>query len=191
MRDLTEQRMSEQMLQLYSQALECTSNGVVISDLSLPGQPVFYANPAFYRITGYEPGEAIGRNCAFLQRGDTAQPQIDELRQAVRERRAVTVVLRNYRKDGSLFFNELAIAPVITADGEVRHYVGIVNDVTERERARLAIAERSARLNAVFDLSPDGFVVFDREGQLVLSNRAFLGMTGWEDGLALQGLGMA
>jgi len=190
-RDLTEQRMSEQMLQLYSQALECTSNGVVISDLSLPGQPVFYANPAFYRITGYEPGEAIGRNCAFLQRGDTAQPQIDELRQAVRERRAVTVVLRNYRKDGSLFFNELAIAPVSTADGEVRHYVGIVNDVTERERARLAIAERSARLNAVFDLSPDGFVVFDREGQLVYTNRAFLGMTGWDDGVALQGLGMA
>ncbi|MCB1996277.1 MAG: PAS domain S-box protein [Burkholderiaceae bacterium] len=190
-RDLTEQRRSEQMLHLYSQALECTSNGVVISDLSLPGQPVFYANPAFYRITGYDPGEAIGRNCAFLQGDDTAQPQIEEVRAAVRERRAVTVVLRNYRKDGSLFFNELAIAPVGTAGGEVRHYVGIVNDVTERERAQLAIAERSARLNAVFDLSPDGFVVFDREGQLVFSNRAFLGMTGWEDGLALQGLGMA
>ena len=190
-RDLTEQRMAEEMLHLYSQALECTSNGVVISDLTLPGQPVFYANPAFYRITGYDPGDAIGRNCGFLQRGDTAQPQIDELRQAVRERRAVTVVLRNYRKDGTLFFNELAIAPVSTAGGEVRHYVGIVNDVTERERARLAIAERSARLNAVFDLSPDGFVVFDREGQLVYTNHAFLAMTGWDDGVALQGLGLA
>ncbi|MCB1994887.1 MAG: PAS domain S-box protein [Rhodoferax sp.] len=190
-RDLTEQRMAEEMLHLYSQALECTSNGVVISDLSMPGQPVFYANPAFYRITGYDPGEAIGRNCAFLQRGDTAQPQIEELRAAVRERRSASVVLRNYRKDGTLFFNELSIAPVNTAGGEVRHYVGVLNDVTERERARLAIAERSARLNAVFDLSPDGFVVFDREGQLVYTNRAFLGMTGWDDGLALQGLSLA
>ncbi len=189
-RDLTEQRMAEEMLHLYSQALECTSNGVVIADVSLPGQPIFYVNPAFCRITGYDAGEAIGRNCAFLQGSDRAQPQIAELGQAVRERRPVTVVLRNYRKDGTLFFNELAIAPVQAAGGNARHWVGIVNDVTERERARLAIAERSARLNAVFDLSPDGFVVFDREGQLVYANQAFQAMTGWDDGVALQGLGL-
>lgn len=180
-RDITEQRMAYSMLNLFQRALECTSNGVVISDLSLPGQPVFYANPAFLAITGYEPAEAIGRNCAFLQRGDTQQPELDELRSAVRERRTATVVLRNYRKDGSLFFNELAIAPVAAADGSVRHYVGILNDVTERERSRMAIAERSARLNAVFELSPDGFVVFDSAGRLVYSNRAFMAMTGWAE----------
>ena len=180
-RDITEQRMAYSMLNLFQRALECTSNGVVISDLSLPGQPVFYANPAFLAITGYEPAEAIGRNCAFLQRGDTQQPELDELRSAVRERRTATVVLRNYRKDGSLFFNELAIAPVAAADGSVRHYVGILNDVTERERSRMAIAERSARLNAVFELSPDGFVVFGSAGRLVYSNRAFMAMTGWAE----------
>jgi len=178
-RDITEQTMASSMLNLYSQALECTSNGVVISDMSMVGHPVFYANPAFYRITGYEPGEAIGRNCAFLQRDDTRQPEIDRLREAVAQGRSCTVVLRNYRKDGSLFFNELAIAPVSGADGKVLHYVGVLNDVTERERTRMAIAERSARLNAVFDLSPDGFVVFDASGTLVFSNRAFEAMTGW------------
>ncbi len=191
-RDVTEQRMGFAMLNLYSRALECTTNGVVISDMSLPGSPVFYANPAFYRITGYEPGEAIGRNCAFLQREDTAQPEIGELRAAVREGRSAQVVLRNYRKDGSLFFNELAISPVDEGTGSVRHYVGVLNDVTERERSRMAIAERSARLNAVFDLSPDGFVVFDREGRLVYCNRAFQAMTGLdplagEDALTLAG----
>lgn len=177
-RDVTEQRMTFSMLNLYSRALECTSNGVVISDMSLPGKPVFYANPAFYRITGYDPGDAIGRNCAFLQRDDVAQPEIDTLRQAMRRGESAKVVLRNYRKDGTLFFNELAIAPVSGMDGGVAHYVGILNDVTERERARLAIAERSARLNAVFDLSPDGFVVFDRDGRLVYTNRAFDTMSG-------------
>jgi len=177
-RDVTEQRMTFSMLNLYSRALECTTNGVVISDMTLPGYPVFYANPAFYRITGYDPGEAIGRNCSFLQRGDTAQPELDVLRQAIRARESATVVLRNYRKDGKLFFNELAVAPVTAPDGNVQHYVGILSDVTERERTRLAIAERSARLNAVFDLSPDGFVVFDRRGLLVYTNRAFNEMTG-------------
>ncbi len=179
-RDMTEQRMSMAMLNLYSRALECTSNGVVIADMALPGNPVFYANPAFYRITGYEPGDAIGRNCAFLQREDTAQPELAELRLAIAQGRSTQVVLRNYRKDGSLFFNELAIAPVAEADGSVKHYVGVLNDVTERERARMAIAERSARLNNVFDLSPDGFVVFDSSGHLAYCNRAFQTMTGWD-----------
>lgn len=178
-RDVTEQRMTFSMMNLFSRALECTSNGVVISDMSLPGHPVFYANPAFCRITGYDPGEAIGRNCGFLQREDTAQPEIQELRNAVRENRATQVVLRNYRKDGTLFFNELSIAPVDEGGAQARHYVGVINDVTERERSRMAIAERSARLNAVFDLSPDGFVVFDSEHRLVYCNPAFLQMTGW------------
>jgi PAS domain S-box-containing protein len=178
------------MLQLYVRALECSSNGVVISDMSLPGNPVIYANAAFARITGYEPGYAIGRNCGFLQRDDTAQPELDTLRHAVLTGSSATVVLRNYRSDGSLFFNELSISPVQGGEGPPRHYVGIINDVTERERTRLAIAERSARLNAVFDLSPDGFVVFDREGQLVYANRAFQFMTGWEESVALQGLNL-
>jgi PAS domain S-box-containing protein len=179
-RDATEQRMSLAMLNLYSRALECTSNGVVISDMSMPGRPVFYANPAFYRITGYEPGYAIGRNCDFLQRDDRAQPEIEQLRQAVADGGSTQVVLRNYRKDGSLFFNELAIAPVAEAHSSIKHYVGVLNDVTERERSRMAIAERSARLNNVFDLSPDGFVVFDASGHMAYCNRAFQAMTGWE-----------
>ncbi len=135
-RDVTDQRWIDSMLRLYNRALECATNGVIISDLRPPDHPIFYANPAFEKITGYEVGDAIGR--------------------------PATVVLRNYRKDGTLFFNELSIAPVATPEGEVTHDVGVQSDVTERERARFALAERSARLNAVFDLSPDGFVVFNR-----------------------------
>jgi PAS domain S-box-containing protein len=191
LRDITERRMADELLHLYGRALGCASSGIVISDISLPGQPVFYANPAFETITGYTPDDTIGRNCAFLQRDDQAQPELRILGDAVRQRQAAKVVLRNYRKDGSLFFNELSIAPVAAADGTIRHFVGVIDDVTERERTRLAIAERNARLNAIFDLSPDGFVVFDREGQLVYTNRVFLRLTGWEDGVALQGMTLA
>ena len=179
-RDVTEQRMNFSMMNLFQRALECTTNGVVISDMTLRGEPVFYANPAFCRITGYEPGEVIGRNLRFLEGDDGDQPELAELRRAMDERRSTQVVLRNYRKDGTLFFNELAVAPV-DEGGAIRHYVGVLNDVTERERSRMAIAERSARLNAVFDLSPDGFVVFDSGGHLVYSNPAFLQMTGWAE----------
>jgi PAS domain S-box-containing protein len=190
-RDLTEQRMTMSMLQLDNQALECTTNGVVISDMSLPGQPVFYANPAFTRISGYQVWEAIGRNCSFLQGEDHAQPELAVVRQAIEKRESVTVVLRNYRKDGSLFFNELALAPVSAADGSVRHYVGIQTDVSERERSRLALAERNARLNAVFDLSPDGYAVFDRDGVLVFGNEALRHMTGWSEETLATSMSMA
>jgi PAS domain S-box-containing protein len=179
-RDVTDQRLLDNMLRLYNRALECATNGVVISDVSRPGQPLFYANPAFETITGYSLGEAIGRNCNFLQGSDTAQPEVAILREAVRKGESAKVVIRNYRKDGTLFFNELSIAPVDGLDGKITHYVGVQSDVTERERARFALAERSARLNAVFDLSPDGFVVFDREHQMVYCNRSFVQMTGWD-----------
>jgi len=187
-RDVTEQRMAFSLLNLYSRALECTSNGVVISDMALPGQPVFYANPAFARITGYASDEIIGRNCDMLQSGDKNQPELRVLGDAIRAGRDAQVVLRNYRKDGTLFFNELAVAPVAAADGSVPHYVGVITDVTERERSRMAIAERSARLNAVFDLSPDGFVVFGADGRLAHCNQAFLQMTGWEPDTESSGL---
>ena len=187
-RDVTEQRMAHAMLNLYSRALDCTANGVVISDISLPGQPIFYANPAFCSMTGYPLDEVIGRNGTFLLGSDTQQPALAELRAAASAERGAQAVLRNYRKDGTLFFNELSIAPVADPEGGVRHYVGVHHDVTERERSRLAIAERSARLNAVFDLSPDGFVVFDAAQALVYCNPAFLDMTGWSGQTDLQAL---
>jgi PAS domain S-box-containing protein len=190
-----EQRMTFAMLNLYSRALECTSNGVVIVDMKLPGRPMFYVNPAYARITGYECHEVIGRHNGLLHREDRDQPGLRRLARAWRAGESTQVVLRNYRKDGTLFFNELAIAPVIARDGSVPHYVGVPTDVTERERSRMAIAERSGRLNAVFDLSPDGFVVFDRGGRLVYFNRAFRAMTGWHAqavGANLdQGIGMS
>lgn len=179
LRDLTEQRMANEMLGLYNRALECATNAVIISDMRLPNQPVFYANPAFERITGFSLMETIGRNIGMLHGHDDAQPEIALLDKAQRAGESASVVMRSYRKDGTLFFNEVSIAPVTAEDGTVPHYVGVMSDVTERERSRMALAERNARLNAVFDLSPDGFVVFDREGELVYSNKAFRDMTGW------------
>lgn len=187
-RDATDQKLLDEMLQLYTSALACCSNGVVISDLSLRGRPIIYVNAAYTRITGYEAHQAIGRNGDFLLGSDLDQPEIETLRRAALNGESCTAVLRNYRADGSLFFNELSIAPVKLGDGPPRHYVGILNDVTEGERTRLAIAERNARLSTVFDLSPDGFLVFDREGQLVYVNNAFLQMMEWEPGVIDSGL---
>jgi PAS domain S-box-containing protein len=128
-------------LRLLERAVTASTNSIVISDPNLPDDPLVYVNPAFEETTGYAAKEALGRNCRFLQGEDRAQPAIAELRTAVREGRQCTAVLRNYRKDGTLFWNELSIYPVLDEERRVSNFVGVQNDITERIRAEEILAE--------------------------------------------------
>ncbi len=125
----------EEWFRVLERAVESTRNGVLITDPKLPDNPIVYANPAFQRITGYSAGEVLGRNCRFLQRDDRDQPALEEVRAAIQEGRECRVVVRNYRKDGALFWQELSISPVRDDRGAITHFVGIQDDVTERKLA--------------------------------------------------------
>jgi PAS domain S-box-containing protein len=159
MYDITEQKRVEEELRIRDRAIAATSNGIVISDPNRPDTPIAYVNPAFSRITGYSAAEAVGRNCRFLQRDDKEQLAVAELRSAIEQERGTRVVLRNYRKDGTLFWNELHLAPVKDDEGRLTHFIGVQTDVTERRRAEEEIqhlneslerrvAERTAQLEA-------------------------------------------
>lgn len=173
-----DRELTEATVRLKDRALESTSTGVVVTDMRNPAQPIIYVNPAFTHITGYAPGDIYGANCGFLQGEDRDQPGIDELRRAIAEGHEAQVIVRNYRKDGSLFWNELSIAPVKDSSGTITHYVGIQNDITARVVAEEQLQERSDRLDAIFSLSSDGFMLFDRNDRLAYVNPAFLRMTG-------------
>nr|WP_280527632.1 GAF domain-containing protein [Deinococcus humi] len=97
--------------------------------------PIIYVNPAFERMSGSPASEALGRNCRFLQGQDRDQAARKDLRQAIAAGRSTTVILRNYRLDGTLFFNELTISPIHDAAGTVTHFLGFQTDVTKRETA--------------------------------------------------------
>lgn len=125
---------AEVSLQLLQRSVESACNGIVICDARQPDLPIIYVNPAFERMTGYVQAEILGRNCRFLQRGTENLSALEELRAGLREQREVHVVLRNYRKDGRLLWNELFISPVMDAEGVVTHFVGVQNDVTEQRR---------------------------------------------------------
>src|SRR4030095_3121992 len=88
------------------------------------------------------------RNCLFLQGMDNDQPMLSPLRDALRDGRGCQVVLRNYRKDGTLFWNELDLAPVHDEQGRLTHYVGVQNDITERKRAEEVLASKNRELDA-------------------------------------------
>jgi diguanylate cyclase (GGDEF)-like protein/PAS domain S-box-containing protein len=124
---------TEQALLLREQALVSSSNGIMITRSHEKDHSIVYVNPAFERITGYSASEVIGTEGRFLVRDDLAQPDLHEIRAALREKREGQALLRNYRKDGSQFWNELHIAPVKDACGMVTtHFVSVINDVSDR-----------------------------------------------------------
>jgi len=133
-RDVTERVAAEQRLRLHERAIEASVNAIVITTGRRQQYTIAHVNPAFERITGYSAAEALGQNCRFLQGEDTSQPEIAALRALLREKKEGRVTLRNYRKDGTLFYNELHVAPVRSSKGHVTHYVGVLNDITETRR---------------------------------------------------------
>ena len=141
--EIAVRRHAEAALKLRNRAIESSVNAILITDASRPDHRIEYVNPAFERITGYTVADAAGRGMEFLLGPDREQPGMLEIERAVRDLREGHAVLRSYRKDGSVFWNEFFIAPVRSERGEVTHYVGVMNDVTEAKRYEEQLAHQA------------------------------------------------
>jgi two-component system sporulation sensor kinase C len=128
-------------LHLNRKIFRSVTSAIVVASATEPDYPVTYVNPAFEVTTGYSLEEAIGKNCRFLQGKDKNQPGLTLLREALKEQRETVVIVRNCRKDGSEFWNELSLSPIRNAAGEVTHFVSIQNDVTSRVAFEEALRE--------------------------------------------------
>ncbi|SDG37614.1 PAS domain S-box-containing protein/diguanylate cyclase (GGDEF) domain-containing protein [Pseudomonas benzenivorans] len=132
--DVSEQRRRDLDIRIRTRAVEASVNAIIITDNEQADQPIIYVNPAFERITGYHSEEVIGLNCRFLQGSKRDQPALEHIRRALHNQEEGSAVLRNYRKDGSEFWNDLRVAPVVNDRGKVSHFVGILHDITEAKR---------------------------------------------------------
>lgn len=130
--DVTELIASHDELAALRRQWQALNAGVVISDATQPDMPIVFVNNVFEQVTGYSAEETLGRNCRFLQRDDKDQPGLLEIRKAILAKSNGYATLRNYRKDGSLFHNELFISPVRNEAGIVTHFVGIQHVRDER-----------------------------------------------------------
>jgi diguanylate cyclase (GGDEF)-like protein/PAS domain S-box-containing protein len=131
---------------LLRRAVTASAEGLVIADAGQTDMPLVYVNPAFERLTGYRAEEALGRNCRFLHRDDTRQAALDAVREALRTGNTCEVVVRNYRKDGTMFWNQLNLSPMLDANGRVTHVMGTLNDVSERVRMEQRLIEKQRQL---------------------------------------------
>ena len=121
-------------LRLFERALEASPYAFSIVDMQRANQPLVYVNHAFELLTGYSRAEVLGRNCRFLQRGGVDAGSVERIRSALRDGERVMVTLRNKRKDGGEFLNELFLEPIFDDSGTLTHYVGLQSDVSERDR---------------------------------------------------------
>ncbi len=122
-------------LDLKDRALEAASDGITISDLSRPDNPLIYVNSGFEQLTGYTRDSVLGKNCRFLQGPETDRDAAQTIREAIGDQRECTVEILNYRRDGSPFWNRLSITPVRDGDGRVTHFIGVQSDITDRRQA--------------------------------------------------------
>lgn len=147
---------------IMAQALAQSLTAFLITDAREADFPIVYANDAFLDLTGYNRKEIYGRNCRFLQGDDRDQPGRETVQRALSRHEPYRVIFRNYRKDGTLFLNELAIAPLRDEKGTVTHFVGSQNKVPYenlallRDEALALLEQLTAREREVLSMMVDG-----------------------------------
>ncbi len=161
-----EQRKHDELeLRLRDRAINALSQGVVLTDARAPDQPLCFVSPSFERLVGYAHDEVVGHNCRFLQGPGTDPETVAELRRAVAAGRECTVELLNYRKDGTPFWNNVSVSPVLDDEGVVTHFVGVQTDVTERRELERQLLH-AQKLEAIGTLA--GGVAHDFNNMLLV-----------------------
>lgn len=132
---------------LLQRMVDASNDGIVIAEKEGDQDTILiYVNPAFERLTGYSADESLYRDCRFLQKGDADQAARERIRQALAAGQPCREVLRNYRKDGSLFWNELSITPVYNEADKRTYFIGVQKDVSALVAVEHELAEARARI---------------------------------------------
>ncbi len=179
-------------IKLLMAALDSSISGIIITDNIQYDNPIIYCNKAFEELSGYSREQVIGRNCRFLQGNERDQQGRSRIGNAVSEGEAITVEMRNYRRNGEFFWNELYISPIRGEKGKVTHFIGVQNDITrrknaeenlkyERELVEQKIQSRTRELNesrdyldSIIQTIRQGLLVLDPDNKVISANNFFL-----------------
>ncbi|WP_163560600.1 PAS domain S-box protein [Halomonas sp. NO4] len=131
--------------ELLERIVDASEDGIVVAEQEGDENILIYVNQGFERLTGYRADEILYQDCRFLQNEDRDQPGIEAIRKALAEHRPCREVLRNYRKDGTLFYNELSITPVFDEQDNLTYFIGVQKDVTERIEAQQELERLKAQ----------------------------------------------
>lgn len=137
-----------QQFNLLESAIDSCTNGVIITSAE-KDYPIIYVNKGFENITGYSYEEIKGKNCRFLHRDDREQEGIELFRQAINNRESKKIIIRNYRKNGELFWNEVYISPVYNQEGNLINFIGIQNEITEKYLTEQKLLKKTEEIHTL------------------------------------------
>jgi diguanylate cyclase (GGDEF)-like protein/PAS domain S-box-containing protein len=169
-------------MSILKTAVMNSRDGITIADLSLPDNPLIFVNPAFEEMTGYFSDELVGQNCRHLQNSDVGQKhQLNIIREAIKNNKSCLVTLRNYRKDGSMFWNELSLSPIFNDAGEPSYYLGIQKDISGKIIMQKAIINKNDELAfQKFALDEHAIVnIANMDGVITYASDKFCAISGY------------
>ncbi|MGB3403007.1 MAG: PAS domain S-box protein [Microcoleaceae cyanobacterium] len=178
--DITQRKQSEEMLHLLEQAISQSPSGIVVTSGAESDYAMLYCNPAFEKITGYSQAEILGCNCRMLQGPDSDPQTIDQIRQALQTGLECMVTLKNYRKDGSAFWNEIAIYPMRDPKGQLINFVGVQTDITDKMRSAEILRESEERYRLLAENASDLISRHSTDGTYLYASPACRTLLGYE-----------
>lgn len=165
-RDVTAKRQAEAFLRIRERAIEASTHGVAIIDVLTEDSPIIYVNRAFQRITGYAEKQALGKSLRTLQGFDSTDANYKRIKLAIREDKEERVEIECRQKSGAKYWCEISVAPVQNVNEKTRHYVCIINDITERRELEEQLLQQATH-DFLTDL-PNRILLIDRVEQAIL-----------------------
>ena len=158
---------------LLTRAIDESRDGIIIADAQKQGFPLIYANKGFEKLAGYSAEEVVGKSFYFLLGKDTEQPEVYAINAAIAKNDSCEVTIRNYRKDGSMFWNEISVSPLHNADSAPTHFIVVQHDVT----ARMLLEQQHGRIDPVAGINNRQYFDQRLTESLAFSRRAHSGMS--------------
>jgi len=170
MQDITKSKDAYEQVELFKHLVDVVDTGITISDPSQEDSPLIYVNKTFEKMTGYTEAESVGRNCRFLQGDDREQEAIKTIRDAIKNEASSEVELRNYTKDGELFYNLLTITPLFEKE-KLKYYIGVQHDITKKKRQEELLEEKNLYIQSILN-AQRGMVFVNDSTKIIFANQA-------------------
>ncbi|MFC7254259.1 PAS domain-containing protein [Haloplanus litoreus] len=167
--DVTERKRREHELQQFKTAVERSAHAIYITDAE---GTIEYINPAFEAVTGYSEEAAIGETPRLLQSGEYDDEFYEEFWETIRAGEQWEAEMIDERADGERIVLNQTVGPIIDDDGDVRKFVAVAQDITERKERERKLRERERKYRTLFEDTRDALMVFDRGGYLDCNERA-------------------
>lgn len=175
--DINTRKQAEIKMLIRDRSIENFNVGILITDAEAPDHPIIYCNEEIENITGYTSEELLGKNCRILHNNDRHQPALDTIRTAINNNKECHVQLRNYTKEGRLFWNDLKIAPVLDEYGKTTHYIAGLVDITEQKQTE----ERLNVLHRAMESSETPVIIINKDLMIEYTNAAFIHTMGYSE----------